>query len=444
MSPHPANRPRLLLIVALSMLIAPAAHARPVDESPVARRATRDRRTVDDSARRERSSRAIRASADVSDFDADEHLERILAVVDRSAVPSLVGADHWDDVVDRFSPAAERAGSHFAFADAVNRMFKASGISHFAYFTDEDFGYWYLRSALGGGDRPAVSHAGLFPQRIDGRWFVRGILEGSPAAGLGISVGDEIVAFDGRPFLPVSSFRDHAGKPGRLTLRHSPADEYGVTVTPVRESLDHAVRQAMLSSIAVIEVDGRRFAYLHGWSLLSGGQEYRELLKMQDRVDGLLLDYRDGVGGRWETASRFLFGFDVLHPPVSERTVGDRSDRRGRAVDASRRWTLPLVMLTDDGTRSAKEIVARAVKNRARGLLVGTATPGHVTAVGGLARIGADGLLMLPGMRFKQEGHPVEPDILVSRDLRYCGGRDPQMIAGVQALLGLIDRKGAR
>lgn len=397
--------------------IAATAAARPVEPIPRTSQpkkiASRPRPTAD---------QANRSVAD-SDFDAPARLRKVLAAVDDSRVRKLVGGKHWAEVVETHREAIEATSDHAAFAAAVNAMLADSGISHFRYFTDDEFLYWYLRSSLEGSRGPAVTHVGLFPQKIDGRWFVRGVLEGSPAVGLDIRVGDELVAYDDQPFAPIDSFRGRAGQAGRLTLRRKArGPTHTVDITPVHEPLSAAVQRAKLSSVAVLEHDGRRLAYLHGWSLMGDAREYAAVLELQDHVDGLLLDYRDGVGGRWESASRFLFG------PRSQSGQG-----RGRA-----HWHKPVVVLTADGTRSAKEIVVKAVQSRERGLLVGTATPGHVTSVGGLQRIGRDGLLMLPGQPFKQEGHPVEPDIVVERELPYCGGRDPQLQAGVAALAELI------
>ena len=58
---------------------------------------------------------------------------------------------------------------------------------------------------------------------------------------------------------------------------------------------------------------------------------------------------------------------------------------------------------------------------------MGTPTPGHVTEVAGMHRIGKDGLLMLPGEPAALEGRPTRPDYLVTRDIRFCAGADPQL-----------------
>ena len=85
------------------------------------------------------------------------------------------------------------------FGAAVNRLIKSAGISHFGYYTDEDWSFWHLRSAFGGGaPENQVEHVGIISERVDGRWFVSGVLEGSPAERANIRVGDELIPFKTR------------------------------------------------------------------------------------------------------------------------------------------------------------------------------------------------------------------------------------------------------
>jgi carboxyl-terminal processing protease len=368
-------------------------------------------------------SRCASSTASGHSVSAAAQLDRLLGLIDSSPVPALVGEERWYDLVALHRPVIEQARDHREFADAVNALIDATDVSHFRYYTDHDWSYWHLRSVFGARRPDAhIDHIGLFPQRIEGRWFVRGVLEGSPACETPIRVGDELLTVDGSPFEPVDSFRSKAGQPVRLMIRRKPQLRFEFTVTPVRESLHRAVQRAMQKSVRVIEHQGLRFAYLHAWTLLGHGDEYERLLELQDEVDGLLLDYRDGFGGNWYAATQFFLGSDNGYP----RSHQDY-------------WRKPAVILIADGTRSAKEIVVDAVKRRKRAVLLGTPTPGHVTAVGGLRRVGPRGLVMLPGQQFGLEGNPTEPHIYMARDIRYSAGADPQL-AYAKRLLGRLIR----
>ena len=234
-----------------------------------------------------------------------------MELVEHSDALDSVGRPSWRNLLNDHRDAIERSETHTQFADAVNRLLKSTNVSHFKYYTDQDWHYWHLRSYFWRNDPDEdvdVEHVGIIPERIDGRWFVRGVLEGSAAASTMIRVGDEVLSVDGSAYSPVESFEDKAGRPVQIRLRRKPGLVYNVIVAPVKESLYRAMQEAMPRSIHVIEQGGFRMAYLHGWTLLGRGSEYRRLLEIQDDVDGLLLDYRDGFGGTPGVARRFLLG----------------------------------------------------------------------------------------------------------------------------------------
>jgi carboxyl-terminal processing protease len=352
-------------------------------------------------------------------FDAPRRFAEVQARIEESNAVALAGAGKVRSLIAQHREAIQACTTHESFAAAVNRLIADIGPSHFHYYTDDDWEYWHLRAAFGGGSaKDHIEHVGIIPERIGHRWFIQGVLEGSPADGKGIEVGDEILSVDGMPYAPVSVFRGTAGRNVKVQLRRRPQMPYEVELTPKKESLYTAMQQAIRESIETIEHNGRTFVYMHGWTLLGNGDEYEKLLELQAQVDGLVLDYRDGFGGTWHRAERFLAN-------VSGDDV----------------WTKPLVILTGEGTRSAKEIVVYGVKKEGRAPLVGEPTPGHVIAVGGVVEIGDDALLMLPGFPFELEGKPIQPDFLVSRDIRYCGGDDPQLDFAKDLLGSLVARE---
>ena len=351
--------------------------------------------------------------------DPARRLAEIVKRVENSNAVSLVGENRWQALLAGHREGIEGSSTHAQFAAIVNRLFHSTDVSHFKYYTEDDWGYWHLRGALGPGRREAVTeHIGIVPQRISGKWFVRGILEGSVASSKNIRVGDELLNVNGERFRPVQSFRGKDGEMMTLELKRKPGSTHTIRIAPKRESIYAAVQKSVHESISLIPYDGLNLAYMHGWTLLGSGGEYDDILELQDSADGLLLDYRDGYGGTWHRASRFLLG----------------RDRSG----SDPQWHKPVVILTADGTRSAKEIVVDAVKKAKRAPLIGEPTPGAVTAVGGVVAVGDDGLLLLPGFRFDLEGHPTQPDYLLTRDIRYCGGTDTQLDAACKILTDLI------
>ncbi len=360
---------------------------------------------------------------------AKARLERVAKLVESSNALELIGSRRWKTLLDEHRDDIEACDTHVCFAREVNELIAATGPSHFHYYMDGEWAYWHLLSALvDGGPNSYAEHIGVVPQQIDGRWYVRGVLEGSPAADTRVRVGDEILSVDGQPYVPIQSFKDKTGTSTRVRLRRRPGLIYNIVITPVKESLHNAVLKAMRQSIDIVEHDGLQMAYLHGWSMLGNGREYALLAEIEDEVDGLLLDYRDGHGGMWSAAVRFLLG---------------RRSGRNKAY-RNPTWGKPVVILTADGTRSAKEIVVHAVQREGRAPLVGVATPGHVTTVGSVRHVGENGLLMLPGRPLALEGKPTYPDYYVERDVRYCAGRDIQLLEAKGILADLIRKTRER
>jgi len=352
--------------------------------------------------------------------NAAARFDKFLELVGHSNAPKLVGRERWRELVDKFRPALLRANTHEAFADGVNALIAASGVSHFCYYPDSSWGYWYMGSVFGDADKFRVAHIGVFPQRIDGRWFARGVFEGSPAERAGVLVGDELVSVDSEPYRPLQSFRGKGGQTVVLRVQRHPGRYVDLEVTPVVEPLSRAMERAITKSIRVVNYEGHRFAYLHGWTLLGKTPEYGKLLELEPEVDGLLLDYRDGFGGNWGSASKFL--------------VGNGKGKPGRST-----WQKPVVILTADGTRSAKEIVVDRVRRRGRAPLVGLPTPGNVISVGGVRRVAKDAIVELPDHRFSLEGNPTIPDFLVARTIPYCAGEDVQLDAAEAVLEAWVD-----
>jgi carboxyl-terminal processing protease len=96
-----------------------------------------------------------------------------------------------------------------------------------------------------------------------------------------------------------------------------------------------------------------------------------------DNIQGLILDLRNNSGGLLQesidVASVFLDGGIVLY----ERTKSD--ERVFEATSVGEVTDLPLVVIVNSGTASAAELVAGAIQDRERGILIGQTTYGKGT-----------------------------------------------------------------
>ena len=95
----------------------------------------------------------------------------------------------------------------------------------------------------------------------------------------------------------------------------------------------------------------------------------------QERVRGLIMDLRDNPGGLYEQAFKVADAFIGAGTLVSMVGVGG-SQRRSEVATAGGNLKLPLAVLVDGRSASASEIVAAALKNLDRGVIIGETTFG--------------------------------------------------------------------
>ena len=267
-----------------------------------------------------------------------------------------------------------------------------------------------------------------------GRTFVTGVIEGAPAHGAGVLLGDEIVSVDDRPFHPVNSFRSKVGQWVSLRIRRaSGATPIAISASPADLHPNEMFLRGLNASARIIARDKAKIGYVHVWSYASRRIQSALEDMMSDGplkdADALVWDLRGGWGG---AQPQYL---DLFNPRAPTMQVKDRNGEIG-FVDV--KWRKPVAMLINEGTRSGKEVLAYGFKEYRLGELIGHRTEGAVLAATAFL-IGDDGLLLLAvedvlvdGQRL--EGVGVTPTIEVPFDWRYAAGGDPQLDRAVQVL----------
>ena len=385
---------------------------------------------------------AAPAGSNQADFDQVWELVR-----DRFYDPHLNGLD-WQDERARFRPQAASARSREDAAAVINAMLAKLGASHTHYYTPDDPAYYQLADIFAGAlehrgldrvfPRGDVSYPGIgvFTEGDDqSRTFVTGVIEGAPAHGAGVLVGDEILSADDRPFRPVDSFRGKVGGPVSLKIRRaSGAAPIAISVSPADLHPNEMFLRGLKDSARVIATDKAPALAMcmSGPMRAAGYQSALEDLIAEGPLkdaDALVFDLRGGWGG---AQPQYL---DLFNPRAPTMQV---KDRNGETDFVDVKWRKPVAMLINEGTRSGKEVLAYGFKEYRLGELIGHRTEGAVLAATAFL-IGDDGLLLLAvedvlvdGQRL--EGVGVEPTIEVPFDWRYAAGGDPQLDRAVQVL----------
>ena len=357
---------------------------------------------------------------------------------------NLLGLD-WEAVGNKHRGAYAEAKTDAERSAAINAMLDELGVSHTHHFIKEQPSYyqlvdifsWPLRRDIPkyfSGGAITYSGIGIFTKTIDGKTFISGVLAGLPADTAGLRVGDEIISADGSSFEPVGSFRGKEGEAVALAIRR---DANGpvmtIAVRPQRIKPDDAFESAMRDSARIIEANGRRIGYIHVWSY--AGRSYQEILeaalsegKLKD-ADALIWDLRDGWGG---ARPSFLRIFDPHGPTMI------LSERNGDTELVGFRWRKPVVLLTNNGTRSGKEVLTYGFKKNGYGEVIGEPTAGALLAA--RAFLLSDGSLLILAVNDvtvdgeRLEGKGVVPTIEVPFELPYAAGKDPQLNRAISVL----------
>lgn len=246
--------------------------------------------------------------------------------------------------------------------------------------------------------------------------------EDTPAERAGMEPGDHIIAVDGESIIgfaideAVALMRGAVGEPITITILRGEEDPFDLNL--VRDTIP-------LRSVAWREEEG--FAYLRvaGFNehttemLLEAIAEINE--EFDGNVPGVVLDMRFNPGGLLDQAigvsEAFLDGGEV----VSTRYRNPGENQRYNARPGDLLAGTPIVVLINEGSASAAEIVAGALQDRERATLVGMTSfgKGSVQSIIPL-RGGRDGALRLTTGRYYTpsgrsiQGTGIEPDWFVA------------------------------
>ena len=302
--------------------------------------------------------------------------------------------------------------------------------------------------------------AGVLVMRSNGRTIVAGLVPGGPAARAGLLPGDELIEIGGETVEGMAlgevtgRTRGEAGTLMEMAVRRPGADE------PLRFRLERSA----------IELAGlpppRMMGGAIGWIRIPQFDErtpeeldraLRELLNSGMRA--LVLDLRDNPGGLMQSAADSTARFLPRGARVAETRGRTEDDRRLFLARAPvRPFPGPMVVLVNEGSASAAEVMAGALQDHGRARLVGTRTFGKAM-VQSILPLGEDWAARLTTAVYYTpkgrmiHGQGIEPDlpVAVSAEVRQsiwtgwqraeerpqppdAGIRDPQMERALELL----------
>lgn len=216
---------------------------------------------------------------------------------------------------------------------------------------------------------------GSYLMERDSSTYISAPMEGSPSARAGIRAGDRILRVDSidvsrkRSADVTKVLRGRPNTPVTITLLRPYAEDSIVTVTLVRELL----RQPSVPYYSVIGNTG----YIQLTSFINKSpdevKDALESFKADTRVKNIVIDVRGNGGGLVESAVDILSYFVPKGTEVVRMRGREQSDERVYKTMRSPIFPdIPLAILIDGATASASEILAGAVQDLDRGVLVGS------------------------------------------------------------------------
>ena len=312
-------------------------------------------------------------------------------------------------------------------AAAIQGMLTAAG---------DQWGSWSSGGSTGTDSYVGV---GVWLRSDNGQIAIAQVTPGSPAGRAGLQADDQVLAVGGRSTQGLAAPIVAAGLRGRAATNVTVLYQRGGaarTIVLTRAAVPAAGVTVVREPVAV---KGRQVARIVLPSFTRGvGREVRTALARlrAEQISGVILDLRGDPGGLLdeavETASVFLDG-----GPVVTYTRRDGPTQQLDAVGTGDTLT-PLVVLVDGGTASAAEVVAGALQDRGRAVVVGSRTFGK-GSVQEPRKLSDGSALELTVARYTTpagrslEGVGLEPDIAVAP------GSDPAVAQtrAVEVLTGL-------
>jgi carboxyl-terminal processing protease len=273
-------------------------------------------------------------------------------------------------------------------------------------------------------------------QRPDRSLVVIAPMDDTPAARAGIRPGDIIIELDGAPISADSvdaAVEAMRGEPGT-----------SIVLTVVREGESEPLKLSLTREIIRVasargEALDTQFAYIRiaAFQADTAGEVQRKLEALKaagDGLKGLVLDLRRNPGGLLnagiEVADLFLDeGVIVSTRGRVPRASAEYAAKRGDLLDGA-----PIVVLIDSGSASAAEVVAGALRDHRRALIMGSTSFGKGSVQTVLPLDNGDSIKLTTARYYTPNGTSIQatgivPDIELpeNAELRVGAQTSPQL-----------------
>jgi carboxyl-terminal processing protease len=246
-------------------------------------------------------------------------------------------------------------------------------------------------------------------------------IDETPAFRAGVQAGDLITHLDEEPVLglnlndAVDRMRGPVGTDIRVTIRRGEQEPFDVTITRAIITVK-SVRHRVEGDIGYVRITSFNEQTTVG--LTDAISDLKE--DLGDQLHGIVLDLRNNPGGLLEEAINVSDSFLERGEIVSTRGRFTEDSQRRNASPGDLADGLPMVVLINGGSASASEIVAGALQDHRRAVVMGTKSFGK-GSVQTVVPLGAHGAMRLTTARYYTpsgrsiQAKGIDPDIIVER-----------------------------
>ena len=388
------------------------------------------------------------SSGSVTQNSPKELVDEVWQIVDRRYIDATFNGKDWRAVRQQYLNRSY-ASQEEAYK-AIQEMLGQLGDPLTRFMNPQDFRKMQMQTT---GDSTGVGME-LIQDKTTKELVVATPIEVAPAYKAGILPGDILVKIDGESTQGLYSYEADTRTQGPV------GTTVVLTVRRGQKELEFKITREQLESSPVRYRSQKTSVGSIGYIRLSefganAASEMRDALKDLERqqVAGYILDLRTNPGG-------LLYSIiDIARMWLQEGTIVSTFNRQGEVdrQQANRRTLTqkPLVILVNEATASGSEILAAALQDNQRAILVGTQTAGYnsIQSVRGLGD-GSGLAVTIAKWRTPKERDidqlGITPDVVVSltqpqqeamiRERSAGTNADPQYAKGVERLSQLIQR----
>ena len=258
-------------------------------------------------------------------------------------------------------------------------------------------------------------------------------IDGTPAEEAGIEAGDFITHVDGESVLgltldqAVDLMRGPVGSEIVITVvREGEAEPFDVSI--IRDTIKlTAVRSRNEGDAVVLRIT--TFNEQTTPNLIEGLKKQVEEAGGMDKIDGFVLDLRNNPGGLLNQAIKVADAFLEKGEIVSTRGRNPEDGERFNATPGDLADGKPIVVLINGGSASASEIVAGALKDHRRAIVVGTKSFGKGSVQTVMPLRGEGAMRLTTARYYTPSGRSIQalgvsPDIVVQQPRTRPGAEE--------------------